>query len=81
MEKSISNDAVNDVDQQYSQLEERLARTNDRFTQSPSFEMQLSKFKETQHELQTTLQDLFTLHTQTEKEKEHLQEVAEKNTR
>ena len=64
-------------DQQYAQLEERLARTNDRFMQSSSFEAQLSKFKETQHELKTALQDLFTLHTKTEKEKEHLQEVTE----
>lgn len=65
------------MDQQYSQLEERLARANDRFSESSSFEVQLSKFKETQHELKTALQDLFSLHTQTEKEKEQLQEVAE----
>ena len=65
------------MDQHYSQLEERLARTNDRLMQSPSFEVQLSKFKETQYQLKTTLQDLFTLHSNTEKEKEHLQEVAE----
>ncbi|MFJ7954600.1 toxic anion resistance protein [Lysinibacillus sp. NPDC096418] len=65
------------ADRHYSQLEERLSRANDRFMQSPSFDVQLSKFKETQHELKTTLQELFTLHTNTEKEKEHLQEVAE----
>ena len=65
------------IDQQYSKLEERLARANERFTENPSFEVQLSKFKETQYELKTTLQDLFTLHTKTEKEKEQLQEVAE----
>ena len=65
------------IDHQYSKLEERLARTNERFTEHPSFEVQLSKFKETQYELKTTLQDLFTLHTKTEKEKEQLQEVAE----
>lgn len=65
------------MDQQYSQLEERLARTNDRFMQNQSFEAQLSQFKETQQELKSTLQDLFLLHTNTEKEKEQLQVVAE----
>lgn len=65
------------MDQQYSKLEERLARTNDRFVQNQTFEAQLSKFKETQQELKSTLQDLFTLHTNTEKEKEQLQVVAE----
>lgn len=65
------------ADKQYSQLEERLSRTNERFIQSPSFEVQLTKFKETQQELKSTLQDLFTLHTKTEIEKENLQDVAE----
>ncbi|WP_374966725.1 toxic anion resistance protein [Lysinibacillus sp. RS5] len=64
------------MDQHYAQLEERLSRTNDRFA-SPSFEQQVSKFKETQHELQTAIQDVFALHTATEHEKQHLQDVAE----
>lgn len=64
------------MDQHYAQLEERLSRTNDRFA-SPSFEQQVSKFKETQHELQTAIQDVFALHTATEQEKQHLQDVAE----
>lgn len=65
------------IDQQYSQLEERLARTNDRFVQNQTFETQLSTFKETQQQLKSTIQDLFTLHTNTEKEKEQLQIVTE----
>lgn len=61
------------MDQHYTQLEERLSRTNERFMHSPSFTEQVAKFKETQYELQTALQDVFMLHTATEKEKEHLQ--------
>ncbi|MFJ7183483.1 toxic anion resistance protein [Lysinibacillus xylanilyticus] len=64
------------MDHHYAQLEERLSRTNDRFT-SPSFEQQVSKFKETQHELKTAIKDVFALHTATEQEKQHLQDVAE----
>ena len=67
------------MDQQYMQLEEKLARTNDRFGQNQTFETQLSTFKETQQQLKSTIQDLFTLHTNTEKEKEQLQVVAEMN--
>lgn len=65
------------MDQQYTQLEEKLARANDRFGQNQTFEAQLSTFKETQQQLKSTIQDLFTLHTNTEKEKEQLQAVAE----
>lgn len=61
------------MDHHYAQLEERLARTNERFT-SPTFEQQVSKFKETQHELKIAIQDVFALHTATEKEKQHLQQ-------
>lgn len=64
------------MDQHYAQLEERLSRTHDRFT-SPSFEQQVSKFRETQQELKTAIQDVFALHTATEQEKQHLQDVAE----
>ncbi|MGE7998146.1 toxic anion resistance protein [Lysinibacillus sp. NPDC093190] len=64
------------MDHHYAQLEERLSRTNDRFT-SPSFEQQVSKFKETQHELKTAIKDVFALHTATEQEKQQLQDVAE----
>ncbi|MFJ7666549.1 toxic anion resistance protein [Lysinibacillus sp. NPDC097195] len=65
------------MDQHYAQLEERLTRTNERFT-NPSFEQQVSKFKETQHELKMAIQDVFALHTATEQEKQHLQhDVAE----
>ncbi len=63
------------MDHHYAQLEERLSRTNDRFT-SPSFEQQVSKFKETQHELKVAIKDVFALHTATEQEKQHLQDVA-----
>ncbi|KOP69627.1 TelA-like protein [Lysinibacillus sp. FJAT-14745] len=64
------------MDHHYAQLEERLSRTNDRFT-SPSFEQQVSKFKETQHELKAAIKDVFALHTATEQEKQQLQDVAE----
>ncbi|MGE7113809.1 toxic anion resistance protein [Lysinibacillus sp. NPDC047702] len=64
------------MDQHYAQLEERLSRTHDRFA-SPSFEQQVSKFRETQQELKTAIQDVFALHTATEQEKQHLQDVAE----
>ncbi|UPW85243.1 toxic anion resistance protein [Lysinibacillus sp. Ag94] len=67
------------MDHHYAQLEERLSRTNDRFT-SPSFEQQVSKFKETQHELKTAIKDVFALHTATEQEKQQLQDVAELKT-
>ena len=61
------------MDHHYAQLEERLSRTHDRFS-SPSFEQQVSKFKETQHELQTAIKDVFALHTATEQEKQQLQD-------
>jgi len=65
------------MDHHYAQLEERLARTNERFT-NPTFEQQVSKFKETQQELKMAIQDVFALHTATEQEKQHLQQdVAE----
>ncbi|MEY9973682.1 uncharacterized protein YaaN involved in tellurite resistance [Lysinibacillus sp. RC46] len=67
------------MDHHYAQLEERLSRTNDRFT-SPSFEQQVSKFKETQHELKTAIKDVFALHTATEQEKQQLQDVADLKT-
>ena len=67
------------MDHRYAQLEEKLSRANDRFT-SPSFAQQVSKFKETQLELKSAIQDVFALHTATEQEKEHLQEVAELKT-
>lgn len=69
------------MEQHYTQLEERLSRTNERIMDNASFEEQVAKFKETQFKLQTAIQDVFTLHTATEKEREHLQEVADlKNT-
>jgi len=61
------------MDHHYAQLEERLSQTHDRFS-SPSFEQQVSKFKETQHELQTAIKDVFALHTATEQEKQQLQD-------
>ncbi|MGE7092501.1 toxic anion resistance protein [Lysinibacillus sp. NPDC048646] len=64
------------MDNHYAQLEERLARTNDRITSS-SFEQQVTKFKETQRELRSAIQDVFALHTATEKEKQQLQDVTE----
>lgn len=65
------------MDHHYAQLEERLARTNERFT-NPTFEQQVFKFKETQQELKMAIQDVFALHTATEQEKQHLQQdVAE----
>lgn len=67
------------MDHHYAQLEERLSRTNDRFT-SPSFEQQVSKFKDTQQELKTAIKDVFALHTATEHEKQQLQDVAELKT-
>ena len=60
------------MDHHYNQLEERLARTNERFT-SPTFEQQVMKFKETQQELKTAIQDVFALHTATEQDRQHLQ--------
>jgi len=65
------------MDHHYAQLEERLARTNELST-NPTFEQQVSKFKETQQELKMAIQDVFALHTATEQEKQHLQQdVAE----
>lgn len=64
------------MDQHYAQLEKRLARTNERFTNT-NFEQQVTKFKETQHELKTTIQDVFALHTETERKKQHLQAVSD----
>lgn len=63
------------MDHHYAQLEQRLSRAQDRFA-SPSFEQQVSKFKETQLELQTAIKDVFALHTATEQEKQQLQDVA-----
>ncbi|WP_107925206.1 toxic anion resistance protein [Lysinibacillus parviboronicapiens] len=64
------------MDNHYAQLEERLARTNERFTNS-TFEQQVTKFKETQRELQLAIQDVFALHTATEKERQQLQSVTD----
>lgn len=63
------------MDHHYTRLEERLSRAHDRFS-SPTFEQQVSKFKETQQELQTAIKDVFALHTATEQEKQQLQDVA-----
>ncbi|MFY2307236.1 toxic anion resistance protein [Lysinibacillus fusiformis] len=64
------------MDHHYAQLEERLSQTQDRFAR-PSFEQQVSKFKETQHELQTAIKDVFALHTATEQEKQQLQDATD----
>ncbi len=64
------------MDTHYAQLEERLARTNERLTNA-TFEQQVTRFKETQRELQSAIQDVFALHTATEKEKQQLQDVTE----
>ncbi|MEG0260710.1 MAG: toxic anion resistance protein [Lysinibacillus sp.] len=64
-------------DEHYAQLENRLKHTNDalqkRHASSGNFDQKISHFQETQLELQSAIQDVFTLHKETEEEREHLQ--------